>query len=304
MAQRQAELSAGLPSRPLEPRVALNRSWLLFLPSLFLFGVFFVLPVTMLLLISVNPVAPGVIRFRLPVTVENFLRFFGEPLYYEAAITSIVLATTVAAVTLLLGYPLAYFVAKTRHPGRNTLYMILILSSMQLDIVIRAYGLMTLMGDNGLVNATLLRYGLIQSPLPLMYNTLGVIVGLAQFTLPFMVLSLIGIIRAIDANLEEAARSLGAGRWRAFFAITFPLSLPGVLSGFLLVFALSISSYVVPVLMGGWKVLVMPMHIYQQISELGAWQFGATIAVILFAISLTAVYAYHRYTQRTIGGLV
>ena len=137
-----------------------------------------------------------------------------------------------------------------------------------------------------------------------MYNAFGVVVGLVQLCLPFMILSLIGIIQGIDPSLEEAARSLGASRWRTFFNVTFPLSMPGVLAGSLLVFAIAIGSYAVPVLMGGWRVVVMPMHIYQQISEMGYWQFGAAIACVLFAISLATVFVYHRYTQKHIGGLV
>jgi putative spermidine/putrescine transport system permease protein len=140
--------------------------------------------------------------------------------------------------------------------------------------------------------------------LPLMYNAFGVVVGLVQLSLPFMVLSLIGIIQGIDPALEEAARSLGASRWRTFFTITFPLTMPGVLAGSLLVFAIAIGSYAVPVLMGGWKVVVMPLHIYQQIAEVANWQFGAAIAGLLFSISLVAVFIYHRYTQKYIGGLV
>ena len=117
-----------------------------------------------------------------------------------------------------------------------------------------------------------------------------------------MVLSLIGIIRSIHPSLEEAARSLGATRNVAFWKIIFPLSMPGILAGSLLVFAISISSYVVPALMGGWKVVVMPIHIYQQIAEMGKWQFGAAIAVVLFATSVIAVVIYQRYAAVTAGG--
>ena len=153
-----------------------------------------------------------------------------------------------------------------------------------------------------IINGVLRDIGVIREPLPLMYNFFGAVVGLVQFTLPFMVLSLIGIIRSIHPSLEEAARSLGANRWTTFWRITFPLSMPGILAGTLLVFAISISSYVVPALMGGWKVIVMPLHIYQQIAEMGKWQFGATIAVVLFVTSMIAVYVYQRFAARTAGG--
>jgi len=284
--------------------VAFNPSWFLVLPALALFLFFFVIPVLALLAIAFNPAKAGVVAFQPTLTLANFSRWFSSSLYYNAAITSIGLSMIVVVVTLVLAYPLAYLVAKTKNPRRTSLYMILVLIAMQLDLVVRMYGLMVLLGDNGLINATLLQAHLIGQPLPLMYNGFGAVIGLVQLSLPFMVLSLIGVIRNIDPVLEEAARSLGANRWATFWNVNFPLSMPGVLAGSLVVFAIAISSYVVPALMGGWRVIVMPINIYQQISEQGNWQFGATIAVILFAISLFAVYVYHRYTEKRIGGLV
>jgi putative spermidine/putrescine transport system permease protein len=244
----------------------------------------------------------GIVTLQGSFVLDNFSRFFERPLYYEAALRSIGIGAVVSAIGVVLGYPLAYLIAKTEHPGRNTALMILVLSSMQLDMVIRIYGLMVLLGDNGLINGALLWSGLIQHPLPLMYNLLGVVIGLVQCTLPFMVLSLIGIIQRLPPSLEEAARSLGATRWQAFYKVVLPLSMPGVLAGTLLVFAIAISSYVVPALMGGWRVVVLPIHIYQQIAELGRWQFGAAISVILFAISLLAVAIYQQAAARTAGG--
>ncbi len=284
--------------------LAFNRLWLLVLPALAIFLLFFAIPVILMLAIAFNPAKQGVVLFQPTLTLANFGRWLGNSLYTNAAITSIVLALIVVVITLVFAYPLAYVVAKTKNPRRTSLYMILILISMQLDLVIRMYGLMVLLGDNGLINASLLRYHIIASPLPLMYNAFGTVVGLVQMSLPFMILSLIGVIQGIQPVYEEAARSLGASRWSTFWHITFPLSMPGVLAGSLLVFAIAISSYVVPALIGGWRVIVMPINIYQQISEQGNWQFGATIAVILFTISLAAVYAYHRYTEKRIGGLV
>ena len=299
-----AEAQAGrMPPLPDLRRIFADAKfyWLV-LPAFVFFLIFFVIPTVSLFLISFDKSVAGVVDIQWDFTLKNYIRFFNRSLYYEAAIRSIGLAAIVSVVTLALGYPLAYFVAKTRHPGRNTFYMILVLSAMQLDMVIRLFGLMVLMGDNGIINGVLRDIGAIREPLPLMYNFFGAVVGLVQFTLPFMVLSLIGIIRSIHPSLEEAARSLGANRWTTFWRITFPLSMPGILAGTLLVFAISISSYVVPALMGGWKVIVMPLHIYQQIAEMGKWQFGATIAVVLFVTSMIAVYVYQRFAARTAGG--
>ena len=276
--------------------------WLLILPALLFFIVFFVVPTASLFGLAFNKSVAGVITLSSDITFDNFVRIFTRPIYYESILRSAGISAVVALVCLVFGYPLAYVIAKTVNPGRNTLLMILVLSSMQLDMVIRLYGLMVLLGDNGLINGALLRLGIISVPLPLMYNIFGVVVGLVQITLPFMVLSLIGIIKSIHPSLEEAARSLGASRSKAFFSVVLPLSMPGILAGTLLVFALAISSYVVPALMGGWKVMVMPIHIYQQVAETGRWQFGAAIAVVLFVTSLMAIAVYHRAAMRTTGG--
>ncbi|MFT4040348.1 MAG: ABC transporter permease [Thermomicrobiales bacterium] len=289
-------------ARPRDLRA--NRTVLLIIPAAFIFIVFFVLPVAVLMAMAFNPSEVGLVSFSLnDLTLETFARFFQKQLYWGSLLRSIWIAVVAAAVALLLGYPLAYVVAKEQRPGRANLYMILILASMQLDLIIRMYGFMILLGDQGLINNALMRSGLVSSPLPLMYNPLGVLVGMVQLALPFMILSLIGVIQGINPSLEEAARSLGASPWKTFFSITFPMSMPGVLAGSLLVFAIAIGSYAVPVLMGGWRVIVMPMHIYQQVSEVGNWRFGAAIAFILFMVSLAVVAIYHRYTEKYMGGL-
>jgi putative spermidine/putrescine transport system permease protein len=304
MAATGVEIVERRRERPALPPLSRGNLVWLVAPAAIFFTVFFVIPVGLLLAIGFNPMELGVVTFQPEFSLETFRKFFSRPLYYDALIRSVGLAVASAFFALILGYPLAYLVAKERRPGRANLYMILILASMQLDLIIRMYGLMVLMGDAGLINDALLRWGVITQPLPLMYNAFGVVVGLVQLSLPFMILSLIGIIQGIDPALEEAARSLGASRWRTFFTITFPLSMPGVLAGSLLVFAIAIGSYAVPELMGGSKIFVMPIHIYQQIADVANWQFGAAIAGILFSISLVAVFIYHRYTQKYIGGLV
>lgn len=305
MAGTVAQTLSGAQTRTRGFDLRANRTILLVIPAAVIFILFFVAPVVLLLAFAFNPSEVGVISLSWnDFTLETFGRFFEKPLYWGALLRSIGLSLLAAVIALFLGYPLAFLVAKEPRPGRANLYMILILAAMQLDLIIRMYGFMILMGDQGLINGTLMKWGLIADPLPLMYNPFGVVVGMVQLALPFMILSLIGVIQGINPSLEEAARSLGAGTWKTFFTITFPMSMPGVLAGSLLVFAIAIGSYAVPVLMGGWRVLVMPMHIYQQVSEVGNWRFGAAIACILFAVSLTVVFVYHRYTEKYLGGLV
>ena len=279
--------------------------WLLVVPLMIFFTIFFVIPVGLMFATSFNPPAVGQVALTNEFTLENYVRFFSRSNYLLAAGRSVLLGVIVAAVTLVVAYPMAFVIAKTEHPGRITALLILVLAAMQLDMVIRLYGMMVILGDNGLINQMLLALGLTSedAPVQLMYNFFGVVLGLVQFAMPFMILTLVGVIRGINPSLEEAARSLGASRWRAFLRVTLPMSMPGILSGSLLVFALSISSYIVPALMGGFRVGVLPIHIFQQVAESARFQFGATIAVILFLLSAAAVATYLRVGGSRSGGL-
>ncbi|WP_372921744.1 ABC transporter permease [Roseovarius sp.] len=279
--------------------------WLLVVPLAVFFVVFFVIPVGLIFATSFNPQAIGQVNVTWDLTFDNYIRFFSRSNYLEAAGRSVLLGVIVAFVTLIVAYPMAFVIAKTEHPGRNTFLLILVLAAMQLDMVIRLYGMMVILGNNGLINQFLMSLGLRTNgePVQLMYNFRGVVFGLVQFALPFMILTLIGVIKGIDPSLEEAARSLGASRRRAFFRVTLPMSMPGILAGSLLVFALSISSYIVPALMGGFRVGVLPIHIFQQVADSARFQFGATIAVILFLLSAGAVAIYLRLGKRQSGGL-
>ncbi|MBM2323265.1 MULTISPECIES: ABC transporter permease [Marivita] len=279
--------------------------WLLVVPLMIFFLVFFVIPVGLMFASSFNPQTLGQVSVTTELTFDNYIRFFSRSNYLMAAGRSMMLGVVVAAVTLVIAYPMAFVIAKTETPARNTFLLILVLAAMQLDMVIRLYGMMVILGDNGLINQMLVGLGLRSegSPLQLMYNFLGVVLGLVQFALPFMILTLMGVIRGINPSLEEAARSLGASRRRAFFRVTLPMSMPGILAGSLLVFSLSISSYIVPALMGGFRVGVLPVHIFQQVADGARFQFGATIAVILFLLSAGAVAVYLRLGNRQSGGL-
>ena len=277
--------------------------WLLVVPLAAFFTVFFVVPVGLIFATSFNPPGIGQVTLTTELTLENYSRFFSRSNYLMAAIRSVVLATTVSFVTLVVAYPMAVLIAKTKNPSRNTFLLILVLAAMQLDMVIRLYGMMVILGDNGMINQILAAMGLRSEPLGLMYNFQGVVLGLVQFSLPFMVLTLVGVIRGIPVSLEEAARSLGATRIRAFLRVTLPASMPGVLAGSLLVFALSISSYIVPALMGGFRVGVLPIHIYQQVAESARFQFGATIAAVLFVLSAVSVAIYLQVGRRNSGGM-
>lgn len=281
-----------------------QRSFWLIGPPLAIFVIFFVLPVGALLLLSINEPFQASLRPRANFTLENYAHFFTEPLFTDALVRTYWVSLEVTALSLLIGYPLAYLMARTESPGRSNLLMMLVLTPLQVDVIIRAYGLMVILGDVGLINSSLMKLGWITNPLPLMFNEFGVVVTLLHVGVPIMVISLMGSIRNIDPALEEAARSLGASRLRTFLRITWPLSLPGVLAGSLLVFVIAVSSYTVPRLVGGGKVVTLSTLMYNKIQTSAEWQLGAAVAAVLLITSLIVVYLYQRLTQRSIGGLV
>ena len=267
-------------------------AWLV-APAGLLFAVVFVLPFCTMALLSVltgNPVQRPDVVF----TARHYDRILDDSLYVEALLSTmkIGLVTTIAA--LILGYPLAHWMARTRSRLGYGALLVLVIAPMLTGIVVRTFAWMTILSDTGVVNATLIGAGLIERPLPLMYNEFGTTVALVHIYVPFMVLTLAGVIGRIDTRLEEAARSLGAGLVRTFLEVTLPLSLPGVAAGSLLVFALAISAYVTPYLMGGSQVLTLPMLIYQQVAATFNTAFAGALGILLLAVSIVIVVAYNR----------
>src|SRR5215471_15910123 len=269
-------------------------------PYVLLLALFFATPLALMLLISLSRQSFGQLEWT--PTLQHYVRFFTDAYYLGVLGDTLWLGAITTAVALLLGYPLAYHLARTRSRWKPLL-IVCILSPLLVGIVIRCYGWMILLADRGLINATLVEHGWIRKPLPLMYNRFGVTVALLHVFLPFMVLSLTGVLKRLDPHLLEAAMTLGASPARAFLEVTLPLSLPGILAGSLLVFSLAISSFVVPILLGGFKVQVLPMIIYEQMLSVFDWPFGAANAFVLLAICVLLIAAYIQATERALRGI-
>jgi putative spermidine/putrescine transport system permease protein len=274
---------------------------LLLSPYVLLLLVFFAAPLALMLVISVSRQSFGEMEWT--ITFHHYARFFSDGFYLGVLSDTLLLGAIVTLVSLLLGYPLAYHLALTRSRWKPLL-IVFILSPLLVGIVIRCYGWMILLADRGLINATLVEHGWLTKPLPLMYNRFGIALGLVHVFLPFMVLSLTGVLKRIDPHLIEASKTLGASPRRAFFEVTLPLSLPGILAGSLLVFSLAISSFVVPILLGGFKVQVLPMIVYEQILSVFDWPFGAANAFVLLVISVALIAVYIKVTERALRGIV
>jgi putative spermidine/putrescine transport system permease protein len=271
-------------------------AWLI-LPTLLLFAVFFALPLGVMALVSIlsdNPLSAPDVSF----TARHYRRLVSDEFHFEVLWTTLRLGLWTTAAALVIGYPLAHLMARMRSRVGHVLLLMAVLAPLLTGVVVRTYAWMTLLSDKGVINSLLADLGLVRGPVKLMYNELGIAVALVHIYVPFMVLTLTGVIGRIDARLEEAARNLGASRLRAFAEVTLPLSLPGILAGSLLVFALSISAYVTPILMGGFQVQTLPILIYQQVSASFNLGFAAALGLVLLAVSLVLVIAYNHVLGR------
>jgi putative spermidine/putrescine transport system permease protein len=192
----------------------------------------------------------------------------------------------VTAWCLVLGYPVAYTLARLRSRRLRALLVACLLVPLMTSVVVRSYGWMILLANSGLVNEALLALGLVDTPVQLLFNLTGVVIALVAILLPYMVLTLVPVIQNVDAALEEAAQSLGARPWRTFRDVVLPLSLPGVAAGSILVFVLAIAAYATPRLVGGSRLLVIPIFVYDQAMALLNWPFAAATSFVLLALVL------------------
>ena len=268
---------------------------LLILPAALVLLVFLVVPYLNIVLMSLRvpgsgvPYAPG-------WTLGNYAKFFSDRFYLEQLANTLWIGVATTLACLLVGYPVAVQLARGTGAMRGLRYGI-VLAPLLVGIVIRSYGWTILLGNNGVINRTLLGWGLIEGPLPLMYNGLGIIIALTHVLLPFLILPIMGAVQGIDPQLELAARSLGAGRNTAFRRVVLPMSLPGVQSGCTLVFILAISAYVTPALIGGLRVKTAAVSVVDALIDGFQWPFGSAMALILAVVGGLCVVGFQRATR-------
>ena len=265
-------------------------------PSLMLLLGAFLAPLAFLVPVSFRPYVPGR-GIGEGFTGEHYVRFFTDLYYLEIFGRTILLGAIVTTMTLLVGYPLAYFLARTKSRWRSWL-TILVVFPLLLNLVVRTFGWIALLANRGLINETLSAVGLIEGPLRLMFNFTGLLIGLTHIFLPFMVSLLVSAIQTIDRSVEEAARVLGASWSETFLKVTLPLSTPGILSGSILVFVLTISALVTPRLLGGPTYKVMSTLIYEQFMSLLNWPRGSAMATILTVVAIAIIALSGRFARR------
>ncbi|MDR7544727.1 MAG: ABC transporter permease [Armatimonadota bacterium] len=287
--------AAAIPAAPARGR---QRSWvvLLMLPILVFLLIFFLVPYANMVYISFM-VKPSEGTYLRQFTLANYARALGDVFYWRVLRNTFWYALLTTAVTLMLGYPLAYHIARASRRARAWL-LVLLISPLLVSVIVRSFGWMIILGRVGLINQLMKRWG--GPELALMYNPFGIIVGLVHVYLPFMALSIAGSLQTISPDVERAARSLGAGPWHAFWRVTWPLSLPGVFAGTLLVFVLAVSSYVIPILLGGNNVLVMPMIVVQMMLDAFNWPLGAALSMVLFGLTAALLWGYAKLLNRAL----
>ncbi len=280
-----AEFGAGSLSRSgTRPRVYLVPT-LLLLPCLAWIAFFFFIPLAMMCWRSLA--SEG-------FSLETYSVLFTSPLYTKVMLTTVKIASIATVGALILAYPLAY--ALTMSGGKvRALILVFVLIPYWVDIIVRSFSWMILLGDHGVVNKMLIGLGIVSGPLQLLYNPFSVVLAMIQILLPLTTITLFGAMLRIDRTLIAAAKIHGASGWQAFRQVFFPLSLPGVYGAGLLVFVLALGFYVTPALLGSPRETMIAQTIMVEASQLLDWAQASAAGAVLLLITLSIATIYNRY---------
>lgn len=278
----------------------MKRGKLLVLPAMGWLGLFFALPLLIVVVVSfASRTAYGQVVFHW--TLENYVQFL-EPLYLKIFIFTLGTAFLTTLLTFTMGYPVAYTIAMILPKKWQQAGIILVMIPFWINFLIRSYSWVIILRAHGLINSILMSIGAIKVPLSLLYNNTAVLIGMVYGLLPFMVLPIYVSLEQMDKRLLEAASDLGAGPLTAFRKITLPLTMPGVAAGSILVFISSLGMFVVPDIMGGAKSSLMGNVIQNQFLSARDWPFGSALSIILALLSLIMIVLYYKALQAQKGG--
>lgn len=272
---------------------------LLLTPSLLWLVVFFIIPMLIVIAVSLSSRTPyGEIIFRW--TLGNYARFF-DTLYISIFAQTLFVAAVTTVCTILMGYPLAYYIAgmppQIRQKG-----LILCMIPFWINFIIRSYAWVIILRTQGVINTILLKLGIVDLPVQFLYNEGAVMVGMVYALLPFMILPVYVSIEQLDHRLLEAAADLGASPFRAFRKITLPLTMPGIAAGTILVFISSLGMFVIPDVMGGSKAALVGNVIQNQFLSARDWPFGSALSILLALLSLVLIFLYYKAINVRKGG--
>jgi len=251
--------------------------YLLLLPGILLLLIFLIIPIFM--------VIGNTFFVNGSFSLSRYTGFFKDSYYVEIYFRTIKLGLITTALAIILGFPTAYYISRTNKKVRG-LYIMFAVFPLLTSAVVRSFSWMVILGKKGIINTALINLGIISKPLGLLYNEFSIIMGLLYLFLPLMIMSLVGVMENIEGDLTEAAESLGATKIKAFLKVVFPLSVPGLIVGSILVFTGSITAYTTPQLLGGNKSKVLSTLIYQSAMVLFDWDTAAVVATVMIVTTL------------------
>ncbi|KAB7779162.1 ABC transporter permease subunit [Xanthomonas protegens] len=244
-------------------------------------------------------VRDGVLTLKL--TLQNYLALLRDHQYIEAYWGSIKIAGISTALTLLIGYPMAYAIARLSPSARNIAMMLVVLPSWT-SFLIRVYAWIGILDSNGVLNRALLALGLIDAPLHILYTPVAAYIGIVYCYLPFMVLPLYATLVKLDQRLLEAAYDLGAPPWKAFLTVTLPLSRPGIVAGCMLVMIPAVGEFVIPEMLGGPDTLMIGRVLWGEFFNNRDWPTASAVAIAMLALLMVPILIFNRYQQRQLEG--
>lgn len=250
--------------------------YLLLVPGIVMLVVFLVIPLLSIIMPTV---------FDGGFSLKAYIDFFKDPYYLQIFARTLRVSLISAIVCIILGVPTSYFISRC-NPKWRGLLMAISIFPMLTNSVIRAFAWINILGKNGVINSLLMSLHIIDEPITMLYTEFSVIIGTIYLFLPLMIITLVGVMENIDNDMMEAAESLGANRFTAFFKVVLPLSLPGIIVGSVLVFTGALSAYTTPSLLGGTKNMVMATLINQKSTVLGDWTGASVIALIMIITTL------------------
>ncbi|SET76084.1 ABC transporter permease [Oceanicella actignis] len=229
--------------------------------------------------------------------LDNWREALTDPFYRDILLSTLRIAAITTAVCALMGYPTAYFIARSR--GDKLLMVLLLMLPFWISYIIRTMSWINILGASGAANAALMALGVVSEPVNMLYNEAAVILGLTHYLLPFMILNVFVSLEGIDANVEAAANSLGATRWQSFLEVTLPLSLPGLAAGGLLCFVLGAGTYITPLILGGPRDAMFANLVFEAIITQLNWPLGSALSLMLLLVLGALVAIYNRYLGMT-----
>ncbi|MDI3533877.1 MAG: putative spermidine/putrescine transport system permease protein [Thermosediminibacterales bacterium] len=231
------------------------------------------------------------------LTLAKYIAFFKDSYNRGVYIRTLKLALLTTLIAVILGFPTSYYISRLSRRARG-LYIIFAVFPLLTSPVVRSFSWMVILGKNGILNSILLKLNLIEEPLRLLYNEFSIVIGLVYLFLPLMIMSLVGVMENIDEDLIEAAESLGATRREVFIRVIFPLSIPGLIVGSVLVFTGSITAYTTPQLLGGSNTTVLATLIYQNAMSLFDWDTASVVATIMILTTVFVTFLINKLSSR------